>query len=92
MKHNHCCQSMNDASVSDESSIIYIPKFREYGVKILDGGTSFLEINYCPWCGNKLPENLRDEWFERLDSLDIDPAEDEIPEIFLNDQWYSENP
>jgi hypothetical protein len=83
---------MKDASISDESGIVYIPKFREYGVKVLDGGTSFLEINYCPWCGNKLPESLRDEWFEILDSLDIDPAADEIPEKFLNDHWYSENP
>lgn len=81
---------MIDAITSNESSIVYVPKFREYGAKVLDGGTSFLEIKYCPWCGNKLPGSLRDEWFDRLDRLNIDPAVDKIPENFLNDLWYAE--
>jgi hypothetical protein len=36
-----------------------------------------------------LPDSLRDEWFDRLERLNIDPAINTIPEDFLNDRWYS---
>ncbi len=80
---------MRNAIDSNESSIVFVPKFREYGIKIIDGGSSYLEINFCPWCGSRLPDSLRDEWFDRLERLNIDPAVNKIPEDFLNDFWYS---
>jgi hypothetical protein len=66
-----------------------VPKFREYGIPILDGGSSFQEIAYCPWCGRKLPESLRDEWFEELERLGLDPSEDKVPEEYSSGQWWS---
>ena len=27
-----------------------------YGLIIHDGGSSVIEISFCPWCGSKLPE------------------------------------
>lgn len=27
-----------------------------YGLQDHDGGSSFIEIQYCPWCGSKLPK------------------------------------
>jgi hypothetical protein len=27
-----------------------------YGLLIHDGGSSVIEINFCPWCGSKLPK------------------------------------
>ena len=27
----------------------------EYGIRIHDGGSAFVRIAYCPWCGTKLP-------------------------------------
>jgi len=80
---------MNDAINSGESGVVFVSKFREYGLKIFDGGTSYLEIHFCPWCGSRLPDSLREEWFDRLDSLNIDPAVDGIPEDFLSDLWFS---
>jgi len=80
---------MRDAIDSSESSVVFVSKFREYGLKIIDGGSSYLEINFCPWCGSRLPDSLRDEWFDRLEYLGIDPAVNKIPEEFLNDLWYS---
>jgi hypothetical protein len=53
-------------SLEEARSVIYIPKFREYGIVILDGGSSMKRINYCPWCGTQLPSPLRDEWFEKF--------------------------
>lgn len=54
-----------------------------------------LEMDYCPWCGTKLPENLREEWFETLEreygiETDIGEARDrtDIPQEFWSDEWW----
>ena len=31
-----------------------------YGLIIHDGGTSAVTIQFCPWCGSKLPASKRD--------------------------------
>jgi len=34
-------------------SLIYKAKDKNYfGIRIHDGGSSSIEINYCPWCGS----------------------------------------
>jgi hypothetical protein len=53
---------MRTAVESEEISIDYAPKFREFGVRVLDGGTSGILLNVCPWCGMRLLSSLRDEW------------------------------
>ena len=69
--------------------IHYIEKFDEYGIIYHDGGTSIQVINYCPFCGSKLPASRRDLWFETLAKLGYDdPADQEIPEEFGCDKWY----
>jgi hypothetical protein len=69
--------------------VIFIPKFREYGIRVLDGGSSYIEISFCPWSGHKLPESLRDEWFSRLEAQGIDPGVDPIPLELQNEEWYT---
>lgn len=88
----HKCCGMLDSAVGDEDiPIIYVPHFREYGVSILDGGTSYLLISYCPWCGSKLPESKRLEWFEVLEQLGLEPGDSEIPAEMLREAWW-QNP
>ncbi|MEL4280489.1 MULTISPECIES: DUF6980 family protein [Shewanella] len=98
--NKHCCQDMQRAITLDctqhkdiyscpDVLVSYIPKFDEYGLIIHDGGSASTEINYCPWCGKKLPESKRDEWFEELEKLGFDePSEQEIPVEFNSDAWY----
>jgi hypothetical protein len=85
---NFCCDRMRSAIEDPEIPIIYIPKFREFGVRVLDGGTSNIGLLFCPWCGQKLPESLRDFWFDELERLGIDPTGDEIPTEFCDERWY----
>lgn len=85
----HCCESMRIACDDLDSPVIFKAKFREYGIRILDGGTSSLAIAFCPWSGDKLPESLRDEWFRRLEAQGIDPGEDPVPLEFQTEEWYS---
>lgn len=72
----------------EDASLIYVPKFREYGIRVLDGGSSFIAIRFCPWCGKKLPASLRDEWFSRLENLNLEPDDPKVPEELLDDSWW----
>ena len=75
-----------------DTPIIYSRKFDEYGLKIIDGGSSSILIEYCPWCGQKLPNSKRDMWFDELEKIGIkNPWVEKIPKKFLTDEWYLES-
>lgn len=69
-----------------EGSVCYVPHIREFGVTVLDGGSSKIRIFYCPVTGKKLPESLADQWFDRLEELGLEP-EDAPPEMKSEDWW-----
>jgi hypothetical protein len=71
-----------------ETAIRYDAKFREYGIPVLDGGSSMIKIMFCPWCGQKLPESFRDKWFEVLASKNLDLDDPAIPQDMLSDAWW----
>lgn len=62
----------------------------EFGIQVLDGGTSSIGLTFCPWCGQKLPSSLRDAWFDEMDRLGIGPFGEHIPAEFSDERWYSE--
>lgn len=99
----HCCQDMTDALVHacdqhadpfdcPDMLLCYCARFREYGLIIHDGGASFLQITACPWCGTALPASLRDDWFDALEAMGIDPAETpgDIPPDFTTAAWWQQ--
>ena len=90
MSREVCCDEMLLALDSEEIPIVYVPKFREHGVRVLDGGPSFIRLSFCPWCGQKLPDSLREPWFKKLESLGIDPGKDTVPAEFTDERWYSD--
>lgn len=62
----HCCEMMrsNVESVCDQHPdrhdcpdclIEFRPGSLAYGIMVHDGGSSMIEISYCPWCGTSLP-------------------------------------
>lgn len=83
----HCCPELERHLKDGEVAIHYIERFREYGIRILDGGSSFQAVRYCPWCGKCLPSSLRDEWFRRIGALDKESG-DEIPAPLQSDEWW----
>jgi hypothetical protein len=85
----HCCEAMRQHLIKDELPISYVPKFREYGIDY-PGSSSFQTIQFCPWCGTRLPESLRDAWFEELDRLGLDP-DGQLPARLLTDSWWRDN-
>jgi hypothetical protein len=83
-----CCKQLEFAIGESDIPIDYVAKFREAGVRVMDGGTSKITFVFCPWCGCRLPASLRDAWFEELSKRGIDPAVDEIPPEFSDDRWF----
>ncbi|RLD29804.1 MAG: hypothetical protein DRI75_02120 [Bacteroidetes bacterium] len=67
-KFNHqefCCLTMADnlfesrdsnGQIKYDNVDVIINKWSDgtYGIPIHDGGTSIIEIKYCPWCGKNL--------------------------------------
>ena len=100
MKFVHCCEAMW-AHIQDEpvdglsqgdTPIRFIPEFREYGL-ICQGEDNRARqtIHYCPWCGARLPNSLKDQWFESLEKLGIDdPWDQDIPDEFKTEEWWME--
>jgi hypothetical protein len=98
----HCCEDLTNAinfkcarcdadhaqfDCSD-ALIFYSRLFDEYGIIVKDGGSSFSQIQYCPYCGTKFPSSRRDAWFETLEKLGFDnPLDQDIPEEFLSGAW-----
>jgi len=96
----HCCSKMEESLTlkcnlhttkfsCPDVLISYSEIFDEYGLIIHDGGSSMLNIQYCPFCGMQLPESKRDLWFDTLESMGFDdPTEQNIPKIFKSGAWY----
>lgn len=90
--HTHCCQEMATHLESDELHLSYVPKFREYGIDYLKhSGGGIQVINFCPWCGTKLSLTLRDQWFNELDRLGLEP-DNQLPDNLQDDSWWRNNP
>lgn len=49
-----CCESLEARSKACqyEARISYFKD--KWGIPVLDGGSSFIQIKYCPFCGEKL--------------------------------------
>lgn len=79
---------MRSAVEEPDVPVCYSPKFREFGISVLDGGSSEILLGFCPWCGNKLPESLRDRWFFELEGRGIDPTTDVVPVEYTDERWW----
>jgi hypothetical protein len=55
------CEEHPDAFDCPEHIVYYSAQFGEYGILVHDGGSSYSVINYCPWCGTKLPTAVAEE-------------------------------
>lgn len=81
-----CCLGM--ANGLRLEAVNFIGKFREWGVSIPDGGTAFLVLKFCPWCGIELPTSLRDIWFDRAESMGVKAPYEEMPVEFQSEAWW----
>lgn len=67
-------------------SVRYDSRLDEYWI---DAGSARQCLCYCPWCGEKLPPSKRNEWFDAVEALGLDPWQDDgVPEEFRSDAWW----
>ena len=85
-----CCERLRDFAADPDIPIVFVDKFREFGISVLNGGTGYILIEYCPWCGKKLPSSLREKWVAKIRKLGLEPGDARIPEELLDDRWYRE--
>jgi len=63
MMHTHStrrCDCDNDFDCPD---VLVLRGGDVFALPIRDGGNSFVSINYCPWCGARVPKIIVDDFF-----------------------------
>ena len=90
---NHCCSNMTKYLQEQEVPLDYNPIFREYTINL--NSPANLSIHFCPWCSKRLPRNLRNEFFNIIETeCNIDDGVLEIfenkklPQEFTSDVWW----
>lgn len=93
----HRCERHEDAMTCPDATVVWVPRFREWGLPIRDGegaaAFSYVVIRNCPWCGVAVPPSLRAAWHEELAHRGFrNPLAtwDDLPEEFLSDTWWRE--
>lgn len=89
----HCCNLMDEFLSDIRIPLNYYPRIREYFLPLKESSAIQL-LFYCPWCAQKLPKDLRDEFFEILEK-EYGIEEDlnifknpHLPEEFKSDAWW----
>ena len=89
-----CCKDMKIFLDDPRNTIEYKEVFREYFISFVDRPWIIIFI-YCPWCGKKLPNSLREEFFNTLEkeyNIETDIGEykerTDIPKEFKSDEWW----
>ena len=57
-KLTHKCE-MHSEPFDCPDHIVFRNKKFDYGIIIHDGGSSYIKINYCPWCGKRLSKKSK---------------------------------
>jgi hypothetical protein len=53
-KANFLCAEHANRSDCPDALVHFSPSSKSYGLIVHDGGSSSIEIHFCPWCGSKL--------------------------------------
>lgn len=61
----HICAEHKNPFDCPGTVVCYDRETAEYGLAVHDGEDTYIPIRYCPWCGAKLAESPREQWFDR---------------------------
>lgn len=83
-----CCAEM-EMHVCETAAVLYNEVFDEYAIALLEDKVSAILLDYCPWCGKKLPESKRECWFNRLEEMGFEAPlfREDIPEEYKTGRW-----
>lgn len=90
----HSCEAMkrfasvDPVDIDTDALVVYTSRTDEYGLPVRDGGSSRVAIQYCPWCGERLPESRSDEWFDRLQERGWEPEDVKPDSDLATSAWW----
>lgn len=94
-----CCDKMEyflgqirEEIIDSDEILYYCPQFDEYGITVHDSDSrSYIKIDYCPFCGRKLPDSKRALWFKILEEQGLDVIDySELPRKYFTDKWWKD--
>ena len=85
----HCCERMDFFLEEEKVAIYYDLCCRKYYIRLYTSN-GLQGIFYCPWCGQKLPQDLHDLYYATLDEMGYEPHDENIPEKYKTDEWWRE--
>jgi hypothetical protein len=95
-----CCGRLTAALGDDDVPVTHNPVVREWDLYVFPigdperpgwrEGSNRQALWFCPFCGDRFPESLRDQYFERLRAIGVEPMDDEVPVEFTSDRWWRE--
>jgi hypothetical protein len=74
-----------------DPSLRYDAQFRLFKILDRSGSAASWTISHCPFCGEKLPEDLSDEWWSQAEKFGfVELASDKnlLPPEMLTDEWW----
>lgn len=86
-----CCEEMNLHLSNGEIYLDYDASVRRYGIAYKEAfGGGCQQINFCPWCGARLPKILIDELSTIVfDELNLNGYDDpRLPDEFKTGEWW----
>ena len=95
MVDKFCCETLVLNLKEKRTYIGYNEVFREIYLNRSDTRSVITVIFFCPWCGSKLPNSLRDKFFDTLEkeyNIETDIGEykerKDIPAEFKGGEWW----
>ena len=101
--YNWCCNSMKYSVTYEDKPepgciVLYRHVWREFSIPSGDitSGETAHAVDYCPFCGSRLPRSLWDEWLTCLeDEYHLIKGEEllkdfltRVPPEFRSDEWW----
>ena len=85
---NFCCKDMQIHLSYQHHNLYYNEVIDEYGICVVES-RSYIVINYCPWCGKKLPPSKKYAWFNELEEMGYENPifRDDIPDEYKSAKW-----
>ena len=89
-RQDFCCDDLFEFLLEGKLALAYSDQFRE--LQMFNKHYQWVQtLHFCPWCGQKRPASLHDEWIKRIEEGGVEISEDgEVPSPYNSDKWWKD--
>ncbi len=98
LAHPHTCLTMRTMVADPRFAVRYTPRDRSYAIEECgDHAPGELRvvqlIDFCPWCGERLPSALTAQWWDAVEEItngtyELGDPLTSLPEAYRTDAWW----